>query len=885
MRDAGIHRRPEDDFLASLDSGDTFNTTLKESEDTSGEFSFKENEDISGKTSQDYKPPSCDNSSYVRISQYRKLIKCSNAINQFSQLVGDTKLEGMSYLSLGCAYYALGDCRKSISCFEQAAKLGKETKDREMEIKAYTNLAVVLEAVGEQKKSHHYIEKALNLSGANEYIDPKQRCEFYSRQGILYHHIDEYEKSIRYHEDSLKLSRIIGYQQGEGTSHYNLGTVYCTCGQYKKSIEHHQKCLEIRTAMGDKHGQGISCTQLTYLYYKLGGYDKSIEYQEKALAISMEIGAREMETASYNNLGCVHQACGHYETSIAFYEKWLYSEHAFVDRKRERRMFRHLSHLFHALGHHERARSCQERAFSVEGDNSLDANEFICSSPSGSLQEDHFESIEVMEGDENERFLIPRAVRSHTARLNVMKTSDFLSESLKIHEKSRLNFNDECKISLDDQSVSLYKTQSLLFASFGNTNASLFAAEQGRARVLVDLISKTYGFQDSSNTAAAGIHSNTISSLVQKQKCSFLFVAFLMKNLALWFIDKEGKLSFKLYSEPDPLIKNTEDLLETLNKEMMSTINTDDGDDTPPNEDVERMREEKRDLCLRRLYKAIIAPIADLIAVPEIIIVPEGQMSLIPFAALRDANGMCLSENLRIRLIPSLTTLKLIQDSPANYHSETEALIVGDPTVGLEEFPPLPAARDEVQMISDLLGIPCLVGEQATKEAVLRNIQEVSLVHIAAIGNVERGEPALALSPSFTGEPNLEDFVLTMQDIAGLKIRAKLVVLSTCYSARGKVMSGEGVVGIARAFLGSGARSVLMSLWPVRDEATRTFMHIFYTYLALDRMSASEALHRAQKDMRSTSKWTGFKDEQDWASFTLLGDDVTLDLRNDTVES
>ena len=246
---------------------------------------------------------------------------------------------------------------------------------------------------------------------------------------------------------------------------------------------------------------------------------------------------------------------------------------------------------------------------------------------------------------------------------------------------------------------------------------------------------------------------------------------------------------------------------------------------------------------------------------------------------------MCLSENLRIRLIPSLTTLKLIQDSPANYHSETEALIVGDPTVGLEEFPPLPAARDEVQMISDLLGIPCLVGEQATKEAVLRNIQEVSLVHIAAIGNVERGEPALALSPSFTGEPTLEDFVLTMQDIAGLKIRAKLVVLSTCYSARGKVMSGEGVVGIARAFLGSGARSVLMSLWPVRDEATRTFMHIFYTYLALDRMSASEALHRTQKDMRSTSKWTGFKDEQDWASFTLLGDDVTLDLRNDTEES
>lgn len=63
--------------------------------------------------------------------------------------------------------------------------------------------------------------------------------------------------------------------------------------------------------------------------------------------------------------------------------------------------------------------------------------------------------------------------------------------------------------------------------------------------------------------------------------------------------------------------------------------------------------------------------------------------------------------------------------------------------------------------------------------------------------------------------------MLTMEDIANVGIRAKLVVLSCCNSGHGKIMTAEGVVGIARAFLGSGARSVLMSLWPVNDAATK----------------------------------------------------------------
>ena len=97
------------------------------------------------------------------------------------------------------------------------------------------------------------------------------------------------------------------------------------------------------------------------------------------------------------------------------------------------------------------------------------------------------------------------------------------------------------------------------------------------------------------------------------------------------------------------------------------------------------------------------------------------------------------------------------------------------------------------------------------------------------------------------------------------------MVLSCCHSGSGEIRA-EGVIGIARAFLGSGARSVLVALWAISDSATEQLMSRFYEHLAKGE-SASESLHQAMKWMRKN----GFIKVSDWASFTLIGDDVRLD--------
>ena len=212
---------------------------------------------------------------------------------------------------------------------------------------------------------------------------------------------------------------------------------------------------------------------------------------------------------------------------------------------------------------------------------------------------------------------------------------------------------------------------------------------------------------------------------------------------------------------------------------------------------------------------------------PEIIIVPDRALYQIPFAALTDESGKYLSETFRIRVVPSLTTLKLINESPRDYHCQTGALIAGNPDVGevhfkgdLTNISRLPCADKEARMVGEKLGVEPLLGQQATKQAVLEAMNSVALIHIAAHGDAERGEIALA-SPFRipNGIPQEGLYLLTMSDISKIELRAKLVVLSCCDSARGQIKA-EGAVGIARTFLGSGARSVLVSLWALDDKAT-----------------------------------------------------------------
>ena len=260
-----------------------------------------------------------------------------------------------------------------------------------------------------------------------------------------------------------------------------------------------------------------------------------------------------------------------------------------------------------------------------------------------------------------------------------------------------------------------------------------------------------------------------------------------------------------------------------------------------------RVSEHRKHLSV--LFDAVVAPVISHLRGNELVIVPDGELFLVPFSALQDTESRYLCELFSIRVIPSLICLKMILAAPTDHHCKHGALVVGDPLVKQVGPSQLPCAKREAEMIAVIVNTSPLIGPDATKEAVLCRLSNVALIHLAAHGNSKPGEIALAPNLSRKSEiPTRKDFLLTMPDVLSVGLRARLVVLSCCHSGQGEVCD-EGVVVIAGAFLGAGARSVLVALWAISDSATLKFMRVFYQLMARGK-KASEALNGATNYMR-----------------------------------
>ena len=426
----------------------------------------------------------------------------------------------------------------------------------------------------------------------------------------------------------------------------------------------------------------------------------------------------------------------------------------------------------------------------------------------------------------------------------------------------------------------------------GKIDEALTAVDQGRGQALNDLLKSNYGFEDSC-VESPPLKETTFDTL-SCLPSNTIFIALHEAEIFHWVIQKGKVVKFKRQDVCDnpgeDAITFHQSLIKTAREKIgvRSFGRCEDRSfrDGPEDETLENERPDERECQssdiqtsdLRTLYDVIIGPITDVIDGDELIIVPEGPLCLAFYGAFMDSNQKYLVESYKIRILPSLNSWRLIANCPEDYHCKTGALLVGDPC--LENIPKkarkrlkqLPCAREEVKIIGTMLGTAPLIGEEATKVEVLKRLPEVALIHIAAHGRMETGEILLAPHLTASPKPKEKDYILTMADVLQTKLRANLVVLSCCHSARGEIKA-EGVVGIARAFLGAGARSVLVSLWALEDDVTLEFMKCFYQYLT-EGQSASEALNRTMNFMRESDKFNKVKQ---WAPFVLIGDDVKLE--------
>ncbi|KAL9986896.1 hypothetical protein ACROYT_G001105, partial [Oculina patagonica] len=841
---------------------------------------------------------------YVKAKEY---LEKAHAINTE---IGNRYGEAAYYANLGTAFYSHCEYNKAKEYHEKALAVSVETGNRNGEALCYGHLGAVFLSLGKYVKAKEYQEKALAIR--IEIGDRNGEALSYENLGTVFYSLGECTKAKEYLEKALAIQIEIGDRIGEASSCGALGTVFYSLCEPVKAQEYQEKALAIRIEIGDRRGVALSHTNLGMVFLALGEYVKAEECDEKALAIRKEIGDRHGEALSYGNLGTASVLLGRYVKAKENFEKALAIEIEIGEKTGEVLACGNLGALCDILGEHVKAKEYLDKSLAIAKEIGHRDGEASCYQNLGSL----FLSLgENVMGEELVKKALSirgdigdggKALRCHYLLAMVMlsqgkmnsKTAFFhLFQSIKKFEDLRYSLadNDHLKISFSDANVLPYQQLCQLFWANGSPNEALYVVELRRARALADLMTTQYSVK--MHLSANPESWFGMENIVKKESnCSCLYISYNDLCIYLWILKTSGVIHSRKITVNEDIVKNLDDFFsngfrsfgilseEECEDRSLNDIQTNLKSFQKQIPAASRLVEEEDEESLKAepnlplSYKMLIAPVADLLQDQEIIIVPDRSLYQVPFAALPDESGKYLSETFRIRIVPSLTTLKLIQDSPADYHSQTAALIVGDPKVGqvlyngrLEGLSRLPCAGEEAEMIGRMLGVEPLLAEHATKQAVLQTIHTVSLIHFAAHGNAERGEIALAPQVTSGRIPEEKDYLLTMKDISEIQLRAKLVVLSCCHSGSGQIRA-EGVVGIARAFLGSGARSVLVALWAIEDTVTKQLMSRFYEHLVRGE-SASECLHQAMKWMRGN----GYSDVRQWAPFMLIGDNVTFD--------
>ena len=810
-------------------------------------------------------------SAYEELSDFNQAIEYYKQHLSIARELGDRAGEQCIYHNLSGAYHKIGDFSQAIKCHKQYLSIAKELKDKVHEYRAYHNLGSVYEELGDFNQAIEYHKQHLNVT--RELGDKAHEGRVYNNLSMVYQKMDDFNRAIECLRQHLSIVKELEDRSDEECAFHLLGEAYHDLGDFNHAIENANKCLRI-ARKPIVRSKALRVAGKSYM--SMGKLYRAMQFFQDYLDIAKRIGDREGEAQAYVLIGTVNARRDDFNQATEYLEKALTMAKELRDQEIEAMVYASFVEILRKQGDFERAIEYNKKCLK-------------------------------MVQKSGQRIIVGNYLanlgRTYESSGDLHQAVDYYQRSTKLFNELRvLQVDDALKVIFRNARQDIYQSLCRTLLKLSKFDEALCAADQGRAEALLDLIKLRYGSQlavSGSVQAKPGI-----SEMVTNISGPTLFVALQGNAVNLWVIGKDRNVQFTK-KEVKYLLGDATDYLNCLRKKayeenrgrfrVICENRTLDGSSTeqelPPAE--ERGEETGNPLQsdenpLRLFHECIISPISDLIEDGELVVVPDGPLCLAPFAAFLDSESKYLSESMRIRILPSLMCMKLINASPKEYHNKSGALLVGDPCLkdfttllGENRYPPLSWAKKEVEMIGAMLGIHSLTGKEATKAEVLKTIGSVALVHIAAHGEMKTGEIALAPNPERKYvRPEEQDFMLTISDVQAAKLRAKLVVLSCCHSAQGKV-SSEGVVGIARAFIGAGARSVLVALWSIDDEATMEFMRSFYQHLK-DGNSASVSLNRAMKCLRESED---FNAPRFWAPFVLIGDDVTIDFKEINNES
>lgn len=874
------------------------------------------------------------------------------------------------YYNLGAFYNAKRECDFAIENLEKGLRINLKVLGTEHPHLAvlYTNFGRSYDCKEDYNKAIENNNKALKILLKTIGVGHPNVSRLYFNLGVNYFHKREYFKARECYEKALVISvNKFGLEHPFVADCLNsLGLCYSSTGEVSKAKIHFEKALEIwLKALGpDHHWVAIA-------YNNIGTCSKndsdiSLENYEKALEICIkELGEEHPLVALPNeNLGRYYENHGknvkageYFEKALEIRLKALGTEHHDVVSSYIRLGVFNLKKMNNssALGNYENAIAASKyKTYLFQDVNSF---EYIIEALKGAS-----ETLIQIYLQSNDTSHLHKAISYIDQAIAAIKyeSSQFTSESSQSHWQERNH-------KVYEQAIDLYLMKSATFNE--NVTSELFAfSENSKAGILQSqiksndalsfsgipdsLLQKEYDLridiswrekqkqvliekgQAETDSAVLAV-SSIVFDLKREQES---LIQTFEQDYPEYYKLKYDLSTVSLGYVQDSLLSADQTLIEyftgdstiyifTVTKDSfdVKTIQYDFNLDSLASEMNKSLysyhstsKDKQTDVlynsCLDtyiqssgKLYQTLIEPVKSLLK-KEVIIVPDGILSTLPFEALLSAQpqnparfdtypyfindhnisyaySATLLDEMKNKKHKKEPTKSLIAFAP--FYEGSYALldstmqvsfdsidgrdtVIFNEVVMRNELKPLPASGAEVKTAGNIWKGTYYINSDATEERFLKEAGDYRIVHLSTHGVADARQGDYSYLAFAEIKDSIENEFLYVRDIYNTSLNADLVVLSACETAKGELQKGEGVISLARAFAYAGAKSLLTTLWVVDDETTKDLMRDFYLRLrqgAAKDVALREAKLRHIKKAKRMQKHPFF-----WAGFIGVGD-------------
>lgn len=871
----------------------------------------------------------------------RRLAVGTEAV-RVARAAGDPRFLLAALMELG-RVQAFDDRRLARAAFDEALELARRLDEPLTQESVLNDLGVLHTWLGEPRRAIAMMEQAFALARVR---DSALRLPLLSHNiSIAYRDLGDSERALRFAREALAGWRAEGSPGAEAYALRNIGWIYLRLGDTSRAIENTREALRLFRSANYDLGIGTALDTLSAIHVSLREFDEAIANQKQARIHWRNANDLAGEGRTYLGTGMALAAKGDAASALDEYARALQLFRKAGVRPLEADTLAAIGEAREAFGDTAAAAAAFTEALAV------------------------YRAIERGTGAASALFGLARLARGG-GRLDEARAQ--IEEALALIETERTAvpstdlraFFLASKRPYYDFYVDLLMRLHARAPQAAFPTAALAASERARARALLDLLA------DGGADIRVGVRPELVAAERQAQERVTAKTRLLTQVLSgrpdgeaeasarreLWeavaAVDEARALlradspSYAALTQPRPLdvaalqrdvLDGETTLVEYALGDAVSyawviTPTSISGHRLPPRAEIEAAAREAHRLvaashrrtaaaqarvALSRLSDQILRPVARRLGSRRLVIVPDGALHYVPFAALPDPRPSPadrerpLIVRSEIVILPSASVAAALRSAAQARRPAAKSVAVladpvlgaGDPRVsgaraavatridrataapddlvrsasdsGIVRFERLPSTADEADAIARAVrrgGVLRAIDFDASRGLATSGILgDYRIVHFATHALINSRHPELSgLVLSLVGRDGTpDDGFLRLHDIYNLRLSADLVVLSACRTGLGREIAGEGLIGLTRGFMYAGAPRVVATLWDVRDKATATLMARFYAAMFEKRQSPAAALRAAQLSLLADpARAAPFY----WAGFTLQGD-------------